>query len=216
MLKNIFFLSLLSASVIGHAAPLHDVTLDQTGLSSEATIKQPVVAYFSNSEDDFSYSPRATAGGFYRILLGRDPHGNFLVQDFFTDSDKKQTDPYWITEVEGLASFDLNYIDGSIQGYYSNGKTAFKGVLDHGEFASKYDSFYMTGELANSYTPLKNGHFSDVYFYPNGQKALEIEYDDEGEISHQKGWDKSNNSFDDENAISELQDQINQQLYIDQ
>lgn len=197
-----------------HAAPT-SVSINQTVAAAKVTSTQPIMAYFGSANEDYAYSNTPVKGGFYRVFLGRDAKGRFLVQDLFTDNNKKQTDPYWLTSAEGLGDFGLDYVDSLIQGYYSNGKTAFKGNIKQGDYVGKYDSFYPTGELANSYTPLGAEHYKDEYFYKNGKKAATLEYNDEGETTKQEAWGQDGKKITGD-AIDEIVNEINEQLALDQ
>ncbi|OUY05932.1 hypothetical protein [Acinetobacter populi] len=208
-------LTLLLAAVTPIYAAPTAVSNQQNIAGTKIATTQPVVAYFNTSEQDFNYSNTPVKGGFYRVLLGRDDNGHFLIQDLFTDSGNKHTDPYWIIDPEGLNYFDLDFVNGPIQGYYATGKIAFKGTFKNGSYISSFDSFYPSGELANRYAPAEKGRFHEEYFYKNGQKAAVIDYENY-DISKQEVWDNQGKKVSDENTQQTILDEINNQLALDQ
>lgn len=187
------------------AAPT-PVSANQTITGKKVSTTQAIVAYFDSVDNEYSATPDAE--GFYRVLLGRDEQGNFLVQDFFQKSGKIQTDPYWLFDAQGLTSFSVDYVDGLIKGYYSNGNVAFQGTLKEGQYQTSFDTFYPTGGIAHRTTPLNKDHSRVEYFYQNGKKAALFEYDEEGETTKEQAWDEkgkaSKNSEEITNAILDL------------
>lgn len=181
------------------------VTEQQTISQSKITTTQPIVAYFSSIDNDTTAINQPDQEGFYRILLGRNADGHYLIQDYFQDTKKPQTEPYWVYTVEGLTSFGLEYVHGPLIGYYRNGKIAFKGTLDEGSYKTPFESYYLSGKVANKVSPMAKDFSRDEYFYEDGKKAIVYEFDEEYEPTSTKVWDNAGNplSEDEAEAIEE-------------
>ncbi|KAA8734353.1 hypothetical protein F4V57_05115 [Acinetobacter qingfengensis] len=212
--KTLILTALLSTTVLTYAAPT-PIAANQTIAGSQVSTTQAIVAYFKNSKDDYKYSSTPASNGFYRVYLARDANGRFLVQDFFQQTNKKQSDPYWVNDIQGLASFEIDYIDGPITGYYSNGNVSFKGTFKNGEFSGQYDNFYPNGRLASRYQPKGNNEYSDEYFYENGKKAAILEYRND-ELINETGWNNTGSKITDKNQIQDILDTIYTKIELDQ
>jgi hypothetical protein len=196
--------------------PTQAITLNhyQSLASRHPATNTAVVAYFDDSENDYRYSSTPVVNGFYRVLLGRDQHGRYRVQDLFYASAQKHTDPYWIKSFDGLALFDFEAIDGPIVGYYRNGQLSYKGSIKNGEVIDQYDNYYPNGMLANRYTT--QGNLStQQFFYQSGQKAALIYYRDHQIIS-QTAWDQHGQPIAEARVIDYIREQILEDLAIDQ
>ncbi|WP_288455009.1 membrane-binding protein [uncultured Acinetobacter sp.] len=164
---------LISISMIGCSQL--STTSSTTNLSKTLATNEAIIAYFApdagdeecscgSSVMDQGYSLQPVENGYFRKLLGRDKDGRFLVQDFYQNSHKKQSDPFWIKEPQGLNSFDGKYIDGNVTGYYENGTINFK---------ASYKDLQPIGKAEN--------------FYPNKQLGLEESYIDDQTIIQKFG-----------------------------
>ncbi len=173
----------LAATALSHAeAPLTaTVALKQAETvtsTKETTTTQPIIAYFKKDAGTLSehenngFSAIPVADGYYRTLLGRDKNGRFLVQDFYQEGQKKQTDPFWIADEDGLNSFEIHYVDGEVRNYFKNGKLSTINVVKDGEFKGTTVSNYLTMndikilcvDFEEAVKTAKKGDF--VYFDP--------------------------------------------------
>lgn len=189
--------------------------LNQTIAESKVIETQSIVAYFDSIDNDTSVVDQPAKDGFYRILLGRNSQGHFLVQDYFQNTKKPQTDPYWLTSTEGFTSFGIEYIHGPVVGYFSNGKVSFKGLMNEGEYKAPFESFYPSGKIANRTSPLAKGFSRDEYFYENGKKAVTFEYDADGEATKTLAWDKNGKALSADEADA-IEDEILDAMRFDQ
>ena len=72
--------------------------------------KEEVVAHFNV---DGSAAAAKVANGFYRKWLGKTADGSFVVQDFYSRNDLKQSDPFLITNERGKKIDRQSHIDHS-------------------------------------------------------------------------------------------------------
>lgn len=187
-------------------------------------IQEPIIAYFSEDAGLLAeegciisgYSSTPVKGGFYRKLLGRNSLGYFLTQDFYQDSDKPQSSPFWVKDVEGLNSFDSTYVEGPITGYYQNGKMSFESHYQDGEPIGTQKFYYNNGQLA--YTDIiKDSVIYAKYWYENGRPAAEIHFSVDDEEFNPKGqiWDQQGQAITDQTqriqTLYDLEKQVNSQ-----
>lgn len=213
----------LTCSGIGFSAHVfaapNPVSINQNVAGSKITsIKSGEIAYFSynDNDEDFQYSPTKQVQGFTRYLMGGDAEGRILVQDFFSDSDKKHTEPYWMRDASTLTSFTVEDIDSPFVAYYHNGNVAYSGSVKDGVYIEKYQAFYFNGGVANIYTPMKNNTFKDDYFYKNGKKAASVLYSEDGEKSSSTGWNEQGKKISDAEQVQSIIDAINAEIDITQ
>lgn len=89
------------------------------------------------------------ANGYYRKIVNIISSNEFVVQDFFVDSNQKQSDPYIITN-----SFEFNQagvlrsIIGGYLAWYENGQPKFKGFYKQGKKNVSWAEWYENGQLA--------------------------------------------------------------------
>ena len=175
---------------------------------------KPIVAYFDSVDKHNGYIQKPVKDGFYRVLIGRNNQGHYLIQDFFQDNSQAQTQPYWVTSIEGLFQFGVEYIQGPITGYFKNGRVSFKTQMNNGKYIDPFESFYPTGQLANRTLRLKNGEMVDQYFYIDGKKALELKYAPNGERTQTQVWHSNGQSLD-ENQAEMIEEEILEAIRFD-
>lgn len=191
------------------------VSVNQTIAESKVSITQPIIAYFDSIDNDTDIVNQPAKDGFYRVLLGRNAQGHYLIQDYFQNTGKPQTEPYWVISAEGLTDFGIDYIHGPLIGYFTNGKPSFKGNMSEGEYKTPFESFYTNGQVANRTSPLAKGYSRDEYFYDNGKKAVTFEYDADGELTKTQAWDKNGKVLGEEEADA-IEDEILDLIRFDQ
>ncbi|WP_347253131.1 hypothetical protein [Leminorella grimontii] len=128
----------------------------------------------------------------YRAFVGVLPNGHYMVQEFYSDSDRKFTDPYELSESADVNVIspirDSQSIKGTITTWYPNGKKYGEDV--RGEERGSFQSWYINGKpwmKGSLYKDLPYGH--TTYWYPNGQKSHEGEQHYSEDVGEWKYWD---------------------------
>lgn len=187
-----------------------------TEVKQQLSTSEAIVAYFSKdageeacscgSTMDKGYSFVPVEHGYYRKLLGRDAQGRFLLQDFYQDSQKPQTDPFWIIDPKGLNSFDILYTDGLITAYHENGKPSFSATYRQGEQVGKAQSYYENGQLGAEYELTNQQTYVQKLWYVNGRPAADVisDYENEHTLHEGKIWDEKGQLVDNDEQKSEI------------
>ena len=223
-LKPILITGLFSFTLAATALSHADASLTATAAlkqaktvasTKETTTTQPIIAYFekdagtSSEHENSLYSATPVADGYYRILHGRDKNGRFLVQDFYQEGQKKQTDPFWIVDEEGLNSFEIHYVDGEVRNYFKNGKLSTINVVKDGEFKGTTVSNYLTGKHATEFELIdpEKYIYTVKYWYDDGKPAMDgqVSYEDSEEGDYTvKAWDRQGNTVTDQAEIQKI------------
>lgn len=147
--------------------------------------------------------PQAITKGYYRKLIKQLGDNKFVVQDFFVDSNNKQSDPVTITNKyelkqygelrsaegpyvtwydNGQKQYALSYLeqgvlDGGIQGWYQNGQLRLKGLYKQGKKTGSWVEWYENGKT-KSKTHYANDKLVDSYeqWHDNGQLSVQGHY----------------------------------------
>lgn len=165
LLLTILLSALMLAGCQGLGSPGYQI-------DEQATAQAPWKAGEVIAEGTSFYRPFSI----YRKFTGVTDKGYFVVQDFYTDNDKKFTDPMVIMDQKWVDNITLptclsdisNVCDGVMVIWYSNGQKQFEGNTREG-------------------TP--QGHFTQ--WYENGQKAHEGHYQDGEQQGLWTQWDES-------------------------
>ncbi|TCM67338.1 hypothetical protein EC844_109110 [Acinetobacter calcoaceticus] len=146
-----------------------------------------VIAYFSapikgNSE----LVSQAVAHGYYRILIKEDKNG-YLIQDFYQDNNRKQTDPIYVTDPADLTKSGPETLLGKLKQYYPSGK-----LYSVAQFTDQYEFIHYKTYFENGNLQTKFDHFHDTsyqtYWYPNQKLALKIKLKDYEQVLSASGW----------------------------
>ena len=137
--------------------------------------KTQVIAYF---DDDFT--PRntpATKGGYYRKVLGETATGWYVIQDYYQQSHKKQTDPFIIKKEQDLKNPDPTSVEGDLIFWFPNGKKSAEAYYLNDERDGTWTWWHANGqrEAEESY---KNNKLDGIAttWYSNGKKKSEENY----------------------------------------
>ena len=194
-MKKLLITALLAAAFAAQAAP------QASTATTPATIPTAAAEVASQSEADtanlvakaetrtLAYydaegneAPQASAGGFYRMLLGRTADGKAVVQDFYQDSKTKQIDPVVIPDDKDLKNFDASSAaDGRMVWYTPEGEVkAFQDIKNHKSVAS---GRYENGKLALKTEDIGNTLRIQLY-HDNGKLAFDGSgsYDDSQKV----------------------------------
>lgn len=227
-LKPFFNISLISIVLIGctnSSNTAQQKPLEINKSTAQKQHEQTIIVYFSPEAahtEDFENATRLeTAGlgystvpvknGYYRKLLDRDQNGRYLVQDFFQDSDKKQTDPYWIKEVSALKSFDGRGADGKVVAYYENGNIHLKHQYKDFQKVGKSDYYYSNGQIAFAEEIVNDQLILQKIWYENGKLAADLKMNplNNNCIFDSKIWDKNGQLVTDHEKIDRILAKLN-------
>lgn len=110
------------------------ISLDQnkTKQTEQNALKETgVIAYFDANGVP---SNSAVKGGFYRQLISK-RNQEYVVQDFYSDNERKRTDPYTLNR-ENLTTFRAFPRDGSLVTYSYNGDVMQQQIFKNGRLVS--------------------------------------------------------------------------------
>ncbi|WP_051940267.1 toxin-antitoxin system YwqK family antitoxin [Stenoxybacter acetivorans] len=117
--------------LIGLIIAACSLTACQTTQLSAGAIPQPqsiasLIAEKVNQPDLYfdktgQYRSTPVKDGFYRKVLGKTKDGGWVIQNFYQDSQTKQTDPIVVFHAEGLRDFSNDVIDGLVIWYRPDG-----------------------------------------------------------------------------------------------
>lgn len=165
------------ANDLSQAVAVEDVSVDEVPVKSSLE-SNTVVGFFNRYWMPVS---EKTAEGYYRKLIKKEGESLFLIQDFYTDNNHKQSDPVLVTnEYELKNSGFLNHVQGEYVTWYGNGQkqssSFYKsvGVLD-----GMVQSWYSNG-AQKSKGAYQDGKKIGVWdeWYENGQAKLQTKYAD--------------------------------------
>jgi antitoxin component YwqK of YwqJK toxin-antitoxin module len=181
-----------------------------TEIKSQMTTAEPVIGYFKRTPTsqgcgcgasgiDPHYSPTPVEDGYYRLLLGRNAEGLFLIQDFYQKNKQPQTSPLWVKDPMHVYSFDSEVVIGSGMLYYPDGKVVEK-FHNINSYTRQGESFYPSGERAITYTQDHEGSMSE-YWYKSGKPAAKYVLSLKRGSEETKAWDENGNRSEDSNEI---------------
>lgn len=166
--------------------------------------QQPLI-YFSAVGQ---YSKTPVAGGYLRKVLGKTAQGGWVAQDFYQDSQRKQTNAFVIFHPDGLRNFDNDVVDGPViwyrpdgsiqqstqftQGkvdgwfvfYDKQGKPRQSDLYKQGQPANQSKFYDAQGHLQMQQQRNAQGKLEQHFWYANGKKAVIAT---EGSVINQ-GW----------------------------
>lgn len=157
-----------------------------------APIQQKIIAYFDTKGH---LSKTAFNQGYYRVLLGRNLNGDYLVQDFYQDKQTPQTSPFWITRLDAVLSFDHHIHEGTATFSRKDGSKLGESTVSNGKEISGR-GFYLNGQRATEYKLNIRNEFDTTLWYASGQKAAEYVADSSHKIIKGIAWDINGNKID--------------------
>lgn len=220
-LKSLFIIGLFGLSITGcsHLPTTQNIP---TATKQQLSTAEPIIAYFAPDAGDDNdcgcntivgsgYSATPIKNGYYRKLLGRDQAGRFLLQDFYQNSHKKQSDPFWVIEPQGVNSFDSKFTDGEVIGYYENGQLDFKNTYKDQKMIGHAQNYYKNGQLALETEFVDDETTLQKLWYENGKLAAELKMDpqENNQTIESKVWNLQGDVIE----SLEQQDQIVNEIY---
>lgn len=169
-------------------------------IKSQLTVNQPVIAYFSPDAtpdncictyEKNAYSAVPVENGYFRVLLGRDAEGLFLVQDFYQKNKRPQSSPFWMKDPTTIFNFDSSALIGPGTIYYADGKVLEK-FNNIDADTREGESFYRNGQRAMKYAQRKAGAEYEAW-YPNGKQAARYTTSVSRQMLKVEAWDEDGN-----------------------
>lgn len=147
--------------------------------------KDEVVAHFAL---DGTYSDNKLANGLYRKLLGTTQSGAYVVQDFYSRNNQKQSDPLLLTSETAVKSFGNAHTNGEVFLYYANGAKMEHSVYEAGKLVGTHTAYYPSGTVFQV-NQFENGKLNGraQFYHPDGKLAANLEYVD-GALINAEGW----------------------------
>lgn len=135
--------------------------------------KENTIVYF-NPNGEVQTTPQV--GGFYRKLLGKNRAGQAIVQDFYQDSNTKQTNPMILLDMKNFDNFDSAVMQGRVIWYNPAGEiTQFldyqNGLVQRGGYYNQAGTLVLETEGDNHLNP--NAPVKIRGYYDNGQILFE-------------------------------------------
>ena len=188
-MKKILLTALLACALVTPAAVSAKNT-NGTLLTSSSIQKNQIIAYFSPIQFGNEYSAKALSTGYYRILLDKNAQGQYLVQDFYTQTKTPQSAPFWLSKSEDLHSFDPNSVTGELKLYYATGEVYFTTQYNQQQqLIGPSQLLNRQGQLLSQETMSADGSTQSDYWYHPNVPALKVKFDSEGQILQAQGWD---------------------------
>jgi hypothetical protein len=208
-MRSIAFFGLLCIGMAvtqgGHTTP---ITADD--LKTPMTTSPVIVAYFSPTPLDLQcdcglpfsesyYSLTPIKGGSYRVLLGRNAEGLFLIQNYYQDNKQAQSSPLWVKDPVNIFLADADAVIGSGTLYYPDGKV-FEKFNKKDLDTREGEIFYRSGERAVTYKKIKWKQSHYEYWYKSGKRAVKYSLSTASNtpsLIHLEGWDENGNAVHD-------------------
>ena len=217
--KRFLYLALISIAIILGGCTTIQIPAE---IKTEMSSTQPIIGYFSRSDDvrikncgcrswlDPQYSPTPVENGYYRLLLGRNAEGLFLIQDFYQKNKQPQSSPLWIDDPTYLFSFDSRVVIGSGILYYPDG-TVVERFENTDINTSKGEGFYKNGQRAVTYKQdARTSTFE--YWYLSGKFAARY-INSFDAAPRAEAWDEQGNKVQDADAvIARIEAKLNTEL----
>ncbi|MHA3049867.1 hypothetical protein [Acinetobacter sp. ANC 4639] len=158
--------------------------------TSNSVQKNQIIAYFSPITWGNEYSAKALTKGYYRVLLDKNAQGQYLVQDFYTQTRTPQSAPFWLSKPEDLHSFDLTSVTGELKLYYATGEVYFTTQYNQQQqLIGPSKLLNHQGQLLSQEIIYADGSTQSDYWYHPNVPALKVKFDSDGQILQAQGWD---------------------------
>lgn len=170
-------ISLMSLSPVVIYAEL--VTTAPTNLVVESpTIEEnEILCYFTA---DGKIIDHKDGSKYYRKILKINPDNSYIIQDFYSTSDKKQIDPTTFKYIVNLKAWDMDKIgvlEGHYTQWYENGRKETELTSLNGKKQGPSVEWYENGQKRSELT-FKEGKIDGVVkmWQENGQLKMEAHY----------------------------------------
>ena len=157
-----------------------------------AALKEPP----KNDRPDFLFKPatpqtiyfdkegksleKPVSDGFYRVVKGQTDDGRAVVQDFYQQNKRKQTNAFIIKKGGDIKDFDSSMGDSHLIWYTPDGAVEMQGHYQNGKWQG-LGAFYDQGKLAAYIDDFSDDRIRLLYLYPQeGLKAV-IDFNQQNE-----------------------------------
>ena len=130
-----------------------------------------IIRYYNKAWQPIEHKEK---DGFYRKFIKRTQEGYFVIQDFYANTHKKQTDPITLTDPNELTDVGIKSIEGPLVLWHANGKKSSSQNYQQGKQQGAYYFWYPDGQ------PQAEGYFEkgllegkNIVWYENQQIRAE-------------------------------------------
>ena len=157
-----------------------------------AALKEPP----KNDRPDFSFKPgkqqtiyfdkeaklveKPVKDGFYRVVKGQTDDGRAVVQDFYQQNQRKQTNTFIIKKGGDIKDFDNSMGDSRLIWYTPDGAVEMQGHYQNGKWQG-LGAFYDQGKLAAYINEFSDERTRLLSLYPQGELKAVIDMDSQNE-----------------------------------
>ncbi len=161
-------LAVFMTSPLLYAEPSLPVPKKESALKYK---KGQIILYVN---DNLEPVKQASQAQFYRKYLGTTAEGYYLIQDFYTENNKKASDPMTVKLQSDLRSVIPKSLEGLSIYWYENGQKRAEGQFIKGKAEGLYTGWHENGQkfFEGQY---KNGKKEGLWtwWHENGQKMTE-------------------------------------------
>lgn len=151
----------------------------QESVSQPVYKENTVVAYFDEEGKPVDNKEGST---YYRKVIAYKGNNSYIIQDFYTKTDKKQIDPMLFTHIKNMNSFisdEIGEKEGPYIQWYENGRKEFETFYKNDVPVNGERSWYPNGQIKSEINVV-NGVFSGPQktWYPDGKQQYYFEITD--------------------------------------
>ena len=131
-----------------------------------------IIAYFDKDNHTIETPEQAYI---YRKYLGKTPEDYYIIQNFYQNSDKKQSDPITVQSTVDFLSRPLKTVEGLVIYWYENGQKMIEWNYLNGKLNGTQIHWYENGQK-KSVSHYKNGEDNGLFteWFENGNKRVEV------------------------------------------
>ena len=189
----------------------HQLPIEMT---SSLHTDKAIIAYFGRENNpeyceettphkDPKFFTEPIQDGYYRILLGRNAQGHYLIQDFYIQTNTPQSSPSWIIDPLKLFSFSSSHIEGSAIIYRENGTIISKFTNKNNELIQS-KNYYANGQIGSKFKILNNQNTKVKLWYASGKKAAIYTLNPNKEIISAQIWNEDGTETQDLETVIHL------------
>lgn len=168
-------------------SPLPSLAIEYQDSKSTPIVVPIALSEIYYFDKDWKSIKAPTSKGFYRKLLKITGSG-FLVQDFYQNSNKKQSNPILLKYHTDLTKGEPKSIDGPLVLWYENGQKSMEVLYKNGKKQGLLTSWHINGnkEVEQNYMDNKENGLA-TYWNKQGEKNLTFNYKD-GSLDTVTAW----------------------------
>lgn len=188
-MKTILVTTLLACTLVIPVAASAK-TMKSAPQHADSIQKNQIIAYFSPIQFGNEYSAKPLTTGYYRVLLNKNAQGQYLVQDFYTQTRTKQSAPFWLSDAKDLHSFSPISVTGELKLFYATGEVYFTTHYDQQqELIGPSQLLNRKGQMLTQEIIYADGSIQSDYWYSSNVPALKLKHDAEFNVLNAQGWD---------------------------